>query len=80
MERLKLKPGEIQLISPPVIQARLTGTQYATLSRNNVLTLVYEDGSKESTIATNEDIEQLDGNYFSVVSLVQSRRKKEFKQ
>ena len=78
MELIKVKPGEVQLISTGRTQAMMTGTLYVTYNaKKNFLTLFYEDGTKESATVSNEDFKKAE-SYFSLVSLVQGKRIENF--
>ena len=74
MELIKLKPGEVQLISTGKTEVMLTGVMYITFNQSkNFLTLFYEDKTKESATVTKEEFKKA-ANYFALVDLVQGRR------
>lgn len=74
MELLNLEPGNIQLVSPSRMEAMMTGTFYATISKKYLVTLLYEDYSKESYRSNREELSNLTGGYLGLVELVQSHR------
>lgn len=62
-------------IVPPMIEARITGVQYAKCFASGKVTLTYEDGQEETATLTQKQINDARDNFFSLVGSVQSYRK-----
>jgi hypothetical protein len=73
MERIKLTEGQEQIISYPVIQGMMTGTKFIKLSKDNIITIIYEDDTTEKAKCTNDEWDNFK-NIFSIVNFVQSKR------
>lgn len=71
IKRSDIPKGEVMFMSYPNIQRMISGIDYAQQDRNGIITLVYQDGSRESRDATFKIEEK---SCFEVTSFVQSAR------
>ena len=62
-------------ISPPAIQALMTGVQYISVQRDGITTLHYEDGTSEKAWLGRKYFEPIPDNYFGIVGDVQDANK-----
>ena len=72
-----LEEGRVIYLSPPRIEAMMTGVIRAMQDQNGLITLTYTDGSQESRTATGTISQTVDfPDLFAVVAFVQAHRNK----
>jgi hypothetical protein len=67
--------GQVNVVVPPLIEARLTGAVEARQSASGIVTITYSDQSQETANMSDYDITSV-GSWFDLVGRIQDRARK----